>query len=78
MLEEWIETNDLEAAILSHRVEILEDYPHDPRGPSCLILGWIDPTLPLHIVVGYSGGRPDIITVYRPDPRLWIDFRRRR
>jgi len=29
---------DLETAI--YNGEILEDYPNDPRGPSCLILGY--------------------------------------
>lgn len=78
MLEDSVGTNDLETAILSDRAEVIEDYPRDPKGPSCLVLGWIEPSSPLHIVVGYSGGRPDIITVYRPDPRRWIDFKRRR
>lgn len=34
---EGITISDLEAAI--YNGEILEDYPDDPRGPSCLILG---------------------------------------
>ena len=35
---EDISINDLETAVYSG--EILEDYPNDPRGPSCLILGY--------------------------------------
>ena len=42
---------DLETAI--HDGEILEDYPDDPRGPSCLILGFSQ-NLPIHIVCGYT------------------------
>ena len=78
MLEDRVGTKDLETALLSDPAEVIEDYPQASRGASCLILGWINPTSPLHIVVGYSGGRPDIITVYRPDPALWIGFRWRR
>lgn len=78
MLEDSITTHDLESAILSERAEVIEDYPRDPSGPSCLVLGWIEPSVPLHIVVGYLGGRPDIITVYRPDPQVWTGFRGRR
>jgi hypothetical protein len=35
---ERISIADVEAALLS--AEMLEDYPNDPRGPSCLVLGY--------------------------------------
>ena len=41
---------DVEEAILTG--EIIEDYLHDPRGPSCLMLGYASEDLPLHIVCG--------------------------
>jgi len=59
--------------------EVIEDYPEDKYGPSCLILGTTREGRPLHIRCSYPS-RPiiKIITVYEPDPDLWIDFRIRR
>jgi hypothetical protein len=59
--------------------EIIEDYPDDKYGPSCLILGFTRAGRPLHIQCSYPS-RPvlKIITLYEPDPNLWIDFRVRR
>lgn len=48
---EDIAISDLENAI--ENGEILEDYPEDPRGPSCLILGY-SKERPIHIVCGYT------------------------
>lgn len=31
---------DVEIALTGGRAEMIEDYPDDPRGPSCLILGF--------------------------------------
>lgn len=53
--------------------KIIEDYPNDPRGPSCLVLGY-SRGKPIHVVCGeYPSGKTLIITVYRPDPALWDD-----
>lgn len=59
--------------------EIIEDYPDDKYGPSCLILGFTRAGRPLHVQCSYSS-RPllKIITLYEPDPTRWIDFRVRR
>ncbi len=59
--------------------EMIEDYPEDKYGPSCLILGTTVPGRPLHIQCSYPS-RPliKIVTVYEPDPARWIDFRIRR
>jgi len=66
---------DIEAAISSG--EILEDYLNDPRGPSCLILGYSQ-NRPIHIVCGYTSLKwIRIITVYLPKPPKWIDGRKR-
>ena len=51
--------------------QIIEDYPEDRRGRSCLILGWITPEQPVHIVAAYWTEYPVVITVYRPDPVRW-------
>jgi|SRR3954471_18327892 len=59
--------------------EIIEDYPKDKYGPSCLILGFTWMHRPLHIQCSYpSRDLIKIITLYEPDPEIWIDFRTRR
>jgi hypothetical protein len=59
--------------------EIIEDYPNDKYGPSCLLLGWTTARRPLHIQCSYPS-RPvvKVITMYEPDPGLWTDFRERK
>jgi hypothetical protein len=59
--------------------EVIEDYPGDKYGPSCLLLGSTVAGRPLHIQCSYPS-RPlvKIITVYEPDPGQWINFRTRR
>ncbi|NOZ48439.1 MAG: DUF4258 domain-containing protein, partial [Chloroflexi bacterium] len=59
--------------------EIIEDYPDDKYGPSCLIFGMTDKNRPIHIQCSYPS-RPiiKVITVYEPDPERWIDFKIRR
>ena len=64
---------------LANRSEVIEDYPEDKYGPSCLILGFTSAGRPLHVQCSHST-RPliKIITVYEPDAELWIDLRIRR
>lgn len=61
------------------RGEVIEDYPHDKYGPSCLVFGATDGGRPLHVQCS-DPSRPvlKIITLYEPDPELWIDYRLRR
>ena len=58
--------------------EIIEDYPNDKYGPSCLILGFTKARRPIHLQSSYPS-RPliKIITMYQPDPALWVDFKAR-
>jgi hypothetical protein len=58
--------------------EIIEDYPNDKYGPSCLLFGRTATGRPLHVQCTYPY-RPKvmIITLYEPDPNRWIDFRQR-
>lgn len=59
--------------------EVIEDYPEDKYGPSCLILGRTRAGRALHIQCSYpSQPLVKIITLYEPDPDLWIDFKIRR
>jgi len=69
---------EVEEAV-SGRRELLEDYPEDKYGPSCLILCFTKTGRPLHIQCSYPS-RPliKIITLYEPDPDLWVDFRIRK
>lgn len=69
---------ELEQAI-SSRSEVIEDYPEDKYGPSCLILGVTVDGRPLHVQCSYPS-RPmvKIVTVYEPDPSLWRDLRIRK
>src|SRR4051794_18787174 len=59
--------------------EVIEDYPHVRYGPSCLVLGLTGAGRPLHVQCSDpERPRVKLITVYEPDPELWIDFRTRR
>lgn len=54
--------------------------PDDPRGPSCLILGFTETRRPLHVVCGHlEGDQILIITAYEPDREEWeADWRTRK
>lgn len=72
-----ITIQEVEEAFVSG--EIIEDYPNDKYGPSCLILGYTQAQRPLHIQCSYpSRTIVKIITLYEPDPNSWIDFKIRR
>lgn len=59
--------------------EILEDYPDDLRGHSCLVLCKFRDREFLHVVCGMDeDGYLVIITAYHPDEPKWIDERTRR
>jgi len=73
-----ISVAEVEEAI-SGRSEVIEDYPDDKYGPSCLILGFTKAGRPLHLQCSYPN-RPliKIVTLYEPDPDMWVDFRIRK
>jgi hypothetical protein len=59
--------------------ELIEDYPDDKYGPSCLILGFTRLGRPLHIQCSYPARHLiKVITVYEPDVNEWLEFRTRR
>ena len=71
--------NEIEAATFAG--ECIEDYPDDPRGPSCLVLGHRADGSAVHHLWGFDepAEQAILITVYLPDPQRWSeDFRRRR
>ncbi len=70
---------EIKSAILAGQV--IEDYPDDPRGPSCLVMGYTEQRRPIHIVLAYpfKGERMKVITVYEPSADRWqVGWRRRR
>ena len=64
---------------MTTRAEVVEDYPDDKYGPSCLMLGFTMAGRPLHLQCSYPS-RPivKVITLYEPDPSLWVDLRTRK
>lgn len=60
--------------------QTIEDYPDDWPYPSCLIHGELPDGDAVHSVWAYNA-RTDyavLVTVYRPNPELWIDSRLRK
>jgi len=59
--------------------EIVEDYPEDQRGHSCLMLGYGTDGRPIHVVCAPKKDFLAIITAYIPDAKQWEkDFKTRR
>ena len=73
-----ISVAEVEEAIVGPS-EIIEDYPEDKYGPSCVVLDYTKAGRALHVQCSYPS-RPlvKIITLYQPDPDLWLDFRIRK
>jgi len=74
--ERMISVAEVRAAV--RKGEVIEDYPEDARGHSCLVLG-MGKNRPIHVV---CSPRPDylaIITAYLPSDKEWeSNFRKRR
>ncbi len=79
-LADDLDVIEIEQAVLNG--EILEQYPRDPRGESCLVLGFSG-ARPIHVVLGWASRvEPErttlrVITVYVPQPPKWSDARTR-
>ena len=72
-----IKVSAVREAIVSPSAEVIEDYPTDPRGPSCLLYGETLNRV-LHVHLSYP---PEIvvITTYKPDLEKWqMDFKTRK
>ena len=71
----------ISAAEVRHVVEtgeVIEDYPEDPRGHSCLLLGEGTDHRQLHVVCAPKGEYAAIITAYLPSRDQWEDDMRTR
>lgn len=81
--DERSQDRQLETEDVFHSVrngEIIENYPEDEPYPSCLIYGEDSTGEPIHSVWAYDEQRERaiLITVYRPNPAIWIHGRERR
>jgi len=74
-IEREISESETMEVILSG--EIIEEYPEDTYGPSCLIFGRTRNGRPIHVQCSLP---PTVwvITLYEPTLDEWIDYRKRR
>lgn len=76
-IKRGISIAELEEAMLGS-AEIIEDYPDDKYGPSCLVLGYTVAGRALHVVCSHpSDPLLKIVTIYEPDPARWSADRNR-
>lgn len=75
---EQITDEEIFASVLGG--EVIEDYPDDRPFPSCLIYGETIGGDVVHSVWAYDANQTlaILITVYRPDPGRWVEWRIRR
>ena len=74
--ERLITAQEIRAAVFGG--VIIEEYPEDVRGHSCLILGWGEENRPVHVVCAPKAEYLAIITAYLPSAQQWeSDWRTR-
>ena len=69
-LEDDVSIDEIREALISGM--ILEDYPEDQRGASCLMYGKTSSGRDLHVVVTKEVSPVLVITVYEPKPPAWM------
>lgn len=75
--DEIITTDEIRDVILQG--EIIEDYPEDKRGHSCLMFAVSGRNRPVHVVCAPSEECLAIVTTYLPSLEKWKpDFKTRR
>jgi hypothetical protein len=67
--DRMISTDEIRSVI--EKGEIIEDYPEDPRGHSCLLLGFGVEGRPIHVVCSPRSDYLAIITAYLPSSEEW-------
>jgi hypothetical protein len=67
--DRMITTEEVRAAVFGGIV--IEEYPEDARGHSCLMLGRGEANRPLHLVCAPKIEYLAIITAYLPSPQQW-------
>lgn len=74
--DRMITTHEIEGVVKTG--EIIEDYPEDVRGPSCLLLGFGQDDRAIHVVCAAKEEYLAIITAYLPSLDQWTsDFKKR-
>lgn len=75
-MEDGLTVQDIDEALSN--CEIVEEYPEDKRGQSCLLLGHTASKQPIHLVCAPKADqRVIIITVYIPSMPKWKNPRER-
>ena len=75
--ERMISTGEIRQVV--EHGEIIENYPNDARGHSCLMLGRGETNRPIHVVCANKEDFLAIITAYLPDEKDWVNsFKTRR
>ncbi len=69
-LDRMISTSDVREVVFGG--EIVEDYPEDTRGRSCLILGYGNEGRSIHVVCSPKDHYLAIITAYIPGEDQWL------
>ena len=67
--ERGVLPSDIRDALL--QCVLVEDYPDDRRGPSCLVWGKTATGRDLHLVCGLTEETVWVITIYDPDMDKW-------
>jgi hypothetical protein len=60
-----------EVRVVVTQGQLIESYPKDVRGHSCLLLGYGDNRRPIHVVCAPKPDYLAIITAYLPSPAKW-------
>lgn len=71
-----ISTSDVRSVLETG--DIIEDYPGDVRGHSCLLMGKDADGRPIHVVCAPKDEYLAVITAYVPDAEQWSDDYRKR
>lgn len=74
--ERMISTSEIRKVISEG--EIVEDYPKDSRGHSCLVLGNGDENRPIHVVCAPKDEYLAVITAYIPSENQWQEDKKSR
>jgi hypothetical protein len=64
MAADQIPPDEVWNSLLASTSEVIEDYPEDPRGPSCLLLSLVNGQ-PIHTVVAYPARRHAVLATIR-------------
>ncbi|NOX08653.1 MAG: DUF4258 domain-containing protein [Gammaproteobacteria bacterium] len=74
--ERMITTDEIRQAVFNG--EVIEEYPEDVRGESCLVFN-IEENRAIHVVCSPKNDYLAIITAYQPAPEQWSsDYKARR